>query len=166
MDKSQLSAVVYKKTGVALGPNDPAFALVELNRLAFKEAIEETAGEIVERLNAFPERIQSSAKALAAEVGSQGVRRVVEMLQESQRTIASDTERAQQQIAEQSTKASETLLRQMATTHARQYPSHASAMPRRWLLVVVAVGIVSCTVGVVAGQLTATASLCQQHARR
>jgi len=110
MDRSRLSAAVYKKTGIVIDPDDPAFALVELDRLV----VEEAASRLAERLETLPERIQSSAKALAAEVGAQGVLRVVEMLGEARRTIASDTEQAQQRIAEQTAKASKGLAREAA----------------------------------------------------
>jgi|SRR5580692_5226230 hypothetical protein len=152
MDRSQLSAVVYKKTGVALGPDDPAFALVELNRLALKEAIEETAGEIMERLNAFPERIRSSGKHLAAEVATQGMQRVVEMLAESRRTIAADTEQAQRRIADHIAKLSEPLFREVAAAvRAAQTLSRGGAVRARWLLAGAVIGVLSFVYGVAFG---------------
>ena len=152
MDRLQLSAAVYKRTGVALGPDDPAFALVELNRLALKEAIEETAGQIMERLNAFPERIRSSGSAVAAEVASQGRQRVVEMLAESRRTIAADTEQAQRRIADHTAKLNEPLVREVAAVvRAAQTFSRASAARSLWLLATVAMVIMSCVCGFVGG---------------
>src|SRR6266404_2321962 len=86
MDRSRLSAAVYKRTGIVIDPGDPAFAVVEPNRLV----IEEVASRVAERLETLSERIQSSAKALATEVAHQGVQRVVETLREARQTIASD----------------------------------------------------------------------------
>jgi hypothetical protein len=152
MDRLQLSAVVYKKTGVALGSDDPAFALVELNRLALKEAIEETAGQIMERLNAFPERIRASGSAVAAEVASQGMQRVVEMLAESRRTIAADTEQAQRRIADHTAKLNEPLAREVAAVmRAAQNFSRASAARSLWLVATVAMAIISCVCGFIGG---------------
>jgi hypothetical protein len=160
MDGSQLSAVVYKKTGVAVGPDDPAFALVELNRLALKEAIEETAGEIIEWLNGFPERIRSSGTALAAEVASQGVQRVVEMLAESRRTIAADTEEAQRRVSDHTAKLHEPLAREVAAVmRAAQTLSRGCAMRWRWLLAIAAVGILSCAYGFVGGLIAGVRNL-------
>src|SRR6266576_1799499 len=83
MNRSRLSAAVYKRTGIVIDPGDPAFAVVEPNRLV----IEEVASRVAERLETLPERIQSSAKALATEVAHQGVQRVVETLREARQTI-------------------------------------------------------------------------------
>jgi len=83
-----------------------AFALVELSRVALEELMAEAAGRLVERLDTLPERIQSSGASVAVESRYPGMQRVVEMLTESRRTIASDTEQAQRRIAEQTGKAS------------------------------------------------------------
>ncbi len=160
MDVAQLSAALYKRTGVGLGADDPGFALVELNRLIFDRAIEEAGNRLEERLNKLPERIRSSGTALAAEVGSQGVQRVVEMLAESRRTIASDAEQAQRRIAEHSAKLSEPLTRQVAqVVRATQALTSAATLRTGWLLATTAVGLVSCTCGFVGGQVAAAYGL-------
>ncbi|HUD24207.1 MAG TPA: hypothetical protein VMQ45_00855 [Burkholderiaceae bacterium] len=109
MDKSRLALVVYKRTGFPLEEEDPAFALVELNRVALEELIDESAARIAERLDTLPERIRSSGNHLAAELATQGMQRVVEMLAESRRTIAADTEQAQRRIADHTAKLNEPL---------------------------------------------------------
>jgi len=114
MDKSRLSVVVYKRTGFPLDEEDPAFVLVELNRVVLEELIDESAGRIAERLDTLPERIRSSGTAFAAEVSSQGMQRVTEMLAESRRTIAANTEQAQRRIADHIGKLSEPLFREVA----------------------------------------------------
>jgi hypothetical protein len=160
MDVAQLSAALYKKTGVALGPGDPAFALVELNRLIFDQAIEKAGDRLEERLNTLPDRIRSSSTALAAEVGSQGAQRVVEMLAESRRTIASDAEQAQRRIAEHTAKLSEPLTRQVAqVARAAQTLARAGTVRAGWLLATAAIGLASCTCGFMSGQVAAAHGL-------
>jgi hypothetical protein len=156
MDRSRLSATVYKKTGIVIDPDDPAFALVELDRLV----VEEAASRLAERLETLPERIQSSARALAAEVGAQGVQRVVEMLAEARRTIASDTEQAQHQIAEQTARASKDLAREVAeVVRAAQSLGRGGAARARWLLIGAVIGAACCTVGFVAAEIVTASNV-------
>jgi hypothetical protein len=144
MDRSRLSAAVYKRTGIVIDPGDPAFAVVEPNRLV----IEEVASRVAERLETLPERIQSSAKALATEVAHQGAQRVVETLREARQTIASDSEEAQRRIAERIEKAGDTVAREVAAAMRAALPSRRAGATRRgWLLACAAVGLVSCTGG-------------------
>jgi predicted dinucleotide-binding enzyme len=144
MDRSRLSAAVYKRTGIVIDPGDPAFAVVEPNRLV----IEEVASRVAERLETLPERIQSSAKALATEVAHQGAQRVVETLREARQTIASDSEEAQRRIAERIEKARGTVAREVAAAMRAALPSRRAGATRRgWLLACAAVGLVSCTGG-------------------
>ena len=167
MDKSRLSLAVYKRTGFALDPGDPAFALIELNRLVLEELLEEAVGRLAQQLNALPDRIQSSSTAVASELASQGVQRVVEMLIESRRTIASDVEQAQQRIAEQAEKMGKVLAGQVAAVvRAAQTVSRGGAARVRWLLAGATIGVVSCTGGFMAGQLPGTHNLFQQSAGR
>jgi len=150
MDRSRFSAAVYKKTGIVIDPDDPAFAVVELNRLV----IEEVAGRLAERLEALPERIQERGKALAIEVGVQGVQRVSEVLGEARRTIASHTEQAQQRIAEQTAKAGKDLAREVAeVVRAAQSLGRGGAARARWLLIGAVIGAACCTVGFVAAEI-------------
>src|SRR5260221_8830238 len=135
MDKSRLSVIVYKRTGFPLDEEDPAFVLVELNRVVLEELIDESAGRIAERLDTLPERIRSSGIALAAEVSSQGMQRVTEMLAESRRTIAADTEQAQRRIADHIGKLSEPLFPEVAAAvRAAQTLSGGGAVAPRGLL--------------------------------
>jgi hypothetical protein len=161
MDRSRLSAAVYKKTGIVIDPDDPAFAVVELNRLV----IEEVAGRLAERVETLPERIQERGKALAIEVGVQGVQRVSEVLGEARRTIASHTEQAQQRIAEQTAKASKDLAREVAeVVRAAQSLGRGGAARARWLLIGAVIGAACCTVGFVAAEIV-TASNVVAHGR-
>jgi hypothetical protein len=156
MDRSRLSAAVYKKTGIVIDPDGPAFALVELDRLV----VEEAASRLVERLETLSERIQSSANALAAEVGAQGVQRVVEMLGEARRTIASDTEQARERVAEQTAKASKGLAREVAeVARAAQSLSQGHAARARWLLTSAMIGAACCTIGFAVGEIVTSSNV-------
>jgi hypothetical protein len=164
MDKSRLSVVVYQRTGLALDPGDPAFALIELNRAVLEELIEQAAGQIAQRLDPLPERIRSSGTAVAAEVASQGMQRVVEMLGESRRTIAADTEQAQRRIAEQAERVNKDLARQVAqVVHAAQNLSHGAAVRVRWFVAGAVVGVIASTGAFVTAQLVPTAPLSGGH---
>lgn len=156
MDRSRLSAAVYKKTGIVIDPDDPAFAVVELNRMV----IEEVADRLAERLGALPERIQERGKALAIEVGVQGVQRVTEVLGEARRTIASHTEQAQQRIAEQTAKASKDLAREVSeVVRAAQSLGRGGAARARWLLIGAVIGAACCTVGFVAAEIVTASNV-------
>jgi hypothetical protein len=162
MDRSRLLAAVYKRTGIVIGPDDPAFALVEINRLVVEEAV----SHVVERLETLPGQIEASAKALAAEVAGQGVQRVVENLREARQTIAADSEGAQRRIAENVEKVGASVARQVAAaTRAAQPSPRAASIGKRWLLACAVVGLVSCSGGFVAGQL-ATANVFRESSGR
>ena len=144
MDKSRLSVVVYQRTGFALDPGDPAFALVELNRAVLEELIEQAAGQ----------------------VASQGMQRVVEMLGESRRTIAADTAQAQRRIAEQAERVNRDLGRQVAqVAHAAQNLSRGAAVRARWFVAGAVVGLIVSTGAFVAAQWVPTAPPAGVHRR-
>jgi len=150
MDRSRLSAAVYKKTGTVISPDDPAFAIVELNRLVVEEAI----GHLLEQLEALLDKIDSGARDLAAKVASQGVGYVAEREREARKTIASVTEEAQRRLAVEIEKVSASVARQVAAAiRAAQAPPRAGTVHRRWLLTCAAFGLVSFTAGFAAGQL-------------
>jgi len=166
MDKSRLSVVVYQRTGFAFDPADPAFGMVELTRVVLEELIEESAGRIAERLDTLPERIRSSGTALAAEVASQGMQRVVEMLGESRRTIAADTEQAQLRITEQTERVNKDLARQVAQiVHAAQTVSRGVGVRMRWFVAGAVVGLLVSTGAFVTAQLVPPAPLSGVHRR-
>ena len=160
MDKARLSSLVYKRTGIALDPQDPAFAMVELTRVVLEELLDESARRLAEPLETFPERIRANGTSLAAEVASQGVQRVVEMLAESRRTLATDTEQAQRRIADHIANMSEPLARQVAeAVRAAKTLPRAGIARTAWLLAGAAIGLISCTCGFVGGQAAAAYGL-------
>ena len=168
MDKARLSVAVCKRTGFPLEPGDPAFALVELNRLVLEDFLEAAAERVGQRLSDLPERIQASGVSLARELSTQGVERVVEMLAASRRTIATDTQQAQRQIAEQAATARENLARQEAVA-VRPAPAaaHWALTPVGWLMTGAAIAVASCTGGFLAGGFVATHELViSQSSRR
>jgi hypothetical protein len=149
MDRTRLSAIVYKKTGIVMDPDDPAFAAIEASRLAMEEVV----NRFSERLETLPERIQASAKVLASEVACQGVQCVTEALREARQTLAADSEAAQRGIAERVDRA--IVQRQGASA-----PRSVNSQPRagsaraRWLLACAVVALASFAGGMVVGQVT------------
>jgi len=167
MDKSRLSVVVYKRTGFPLDEEDPAFALVELNRLVLEEFVDGAARRLAERLETFPEQIRSSGAAVAAEVAAQGMQRVVEILAESRRTIKSDTEQAQRRIAEQTGRVSKDLAREVTeVVRAAQSVARGGAARARWLLIGAVIGAACCIVAFVAVEIVTSSNVYQMaHGR-
>ena len=98
MDKARLSSLVYKRTGIALDPKDPAFAMVELNRVVFEDLLDEALDRIAKELEALPGRIGSSGSAVVAEAARQAMEQIVEALRQARRLIAFDAEQAQRRI--------------------------------------------------------------------
>jgi len=152
MDKSRLAIVVYKRTGFPLEPDDPAFVLVELNRVALEDLLDEAARRLAERLEPFPERIRSSGAAVASQVASQAAQRVAEMLAESRHTIAAETEQAQRRIAEHAAKLSEPLAREVAAAvRAAEMISRAGTVRAQWVLAAAVIGVLLIALGFVGG---------------
>lgn len=153
MNKSKLSVIVYERTGFPLEPDDPAFVLVELNRVALEDLLDEGVKRVAERLDSFPERIAASGAAVAAKVSSQGAQSVSQMLTEARRSLAADTEQAQRRVAEHAATLSEPLSRQVAAAvRAAQAVSRAGSLLWRWLFATAAFGAVLFGVGFVSGQ--------------
>jgi hypothetical protein len=160
MDSERLSVALYQRTGLAIDPTDPMFAVVELNKLVLEETLNEAAERLAQRLETLPHRIETAGKALFTELGAQGTQRVVEMLQEARRVITYDVEQAQRRIAEHNAKLSEALTRQVAqVARAAQTLTRAGTVHARWLLATAAVGLVSCICGFMGGQIAAACGL-------
>ena len=159
MDRTRLSAIVYKKTGIVIDPDDPAFAAIEASRLAMEEVV----NRFSERLETLPERIQASAKVLASEVACQGVQCVTETLQEARQSLSAESEAEQRRIAE---KVDRAIVQRLGASPPRSGDSAPRARSARaqWLLACAVVGLVSFASGVVVGQVTTVTSL--QHASR
>lgn len=55
MDRNKLIALIVEKTGIKIDPDDPAFVLVELNRISLEEAAEKIAEDLIVAANKFDE---------------------------------------------------------------------------------------------------------------
>lgn len=53
MERNKLIALIVEKTGVKLDPDDPAFVLVELNKISLEEAAEKIAVDLNNAANKF-----------------------------------------------------------------------------------------------------------------
>ncbi len=90
MDQARLIAEVMARTGVRLSPDDPALAMVELNKLAFEELIERTG----ERLDPLAERVDKAARLAAAEVSRSTLRSITEETRQARAAIAAEADTA------------------------------------------------------------------------
>jgi hypothetical protein len=66
MDRAKVCAEVLRRMSVKVGEDDPAFVLVEMNRLELEEAV----SAVVERLAPLPSTIEKAGWALAKEVAT------------------------------------------------------------------------------------------------
>ena len=69
-------AAIVERLKVRLDEDDPAFVLVELNKLA----LEETAQALVDQLEPIPTRIEQAAQALLAQVETKATHRTAEAI--------------------------------------------------------------------------------------
>ena len=69
-------AAIVERLKVRLDEDDPAFVLVELNKLA----LEETAQALVDKLEPIPTRIEQAAQALLAQVETKATHRTAEAI--------------------------------------------------------------------------------------
>lgn len=90
MDQARLIAEVMARTGVRLSPDDPALAIVELNKLAFEDIIERTG----ERLDPLAERIDKAARLAAAEVSRSTLRIIGEETRQARAAICAEADSA------------------------------------------------------------------------
>jgi 4-diphosphocytidyl-2C-methyl-D-erythritol kinase len=90
MDRADMCAEVLRRMGLKVGEDDPAFLLVELNRLALEEAV----SIVVERLTPLPGSIEQAGVALAKGVASATQRVVDEEFAEARKKIAREADAA------------------------------------------------------------------------
>jgi len=76
VDKGKMVAAIVERLKVRLDEDDPAFVLVELNKLA----LEETAQALVDQLEPIPTRIEQAAQALLAQVETKATHRTAEAI--------------------------------------------------------------------------------------
>ena len=83
-------ALVAERLKVRIDEDDPAFVLVELNRLA----LEETARAVVDQLQALPDRIDDAARRLIFQVDATVARRTAEAMAEITKPVDGEGQRA------------------------------------------------------------------------
>ena len=105
MDQTRLIAEVMARTGIRLSPDDPALAIVELNKLAFEELLERTG----ERLDPLAERIDKAARLTAAALSRSLLRTLTEETRQARAAIAAEADTARLAAA--------TAISKMAASH-------------------------------------------------
>jgi hypothetical protein len=90
MDRAEMCAEVLRRMGLKVGEDDPAFLLVELNRLALEEAV----SIVVERLTPLPGSIEQAGVALAKGVANAAARVVDDEFAAARNRIAKEADAA------------------------------------------------------------------------
>jgi hypothetical protein len=90
MDRAEMCGEILRRMGLKVAEDDPAFLLVELNRLALEEA----ASIVVERLAPLPGTIEQAGVALAKGVTSAAQRVVDEEFAAARNKIAKEADAA------------------------------------------------------------------------
>ena len=88
MDRAEMCAEVLRRMAVKVGEDDPAFLLVELNRLALEEAV----SVVVERLGPLPRTIEQAGWALARIVRDAAAHAVDEEFAAARNRIAKEAD--------------------------------------------------------------------------
>jgi hypothetical protein len=95
MDRAEMCAEVLRRMGVKVGEDDPAFLLVEMNRLELEEAV----SAVVERLAPLPSTIEKAGWALAKDVAAAAASMVDVKLAAARETIAKEADWARSAAA-------------------------------------------------------------------
>jgi len=89
-EKARLAGAVYERAGVAIDPSDPAFALVELNRLVLQDAVDELVRQITERTDSLPERVSVLTAVASKRMVELALQRVADRLQAARKQLEVD----------------------------------------------------------------------------
>jgi hypothetical protein len=95
MDRDAMIAEVMRRVGVRLGPNDPVYAVVELNRLA----LEESVAYLLERISPLANQITTSGVELAAQIARTAARRISEETDAGRKAVAGEAQAARNAAA-------------------------------------------------------------------
>jgi len=90
MDRAKVCAEVLRRMGVKVGEDDPAFLLVEMNRIELEEAV----SAVVEHLAPLPGTIEKAGWALAKEVATAAASVVDVKFAAARETIAKEADTA------------------------------------------------------------------------
>lgn len=88
MDRNKLIALIVEKTGIKLDPDDPAFVLVELNRISLEEAAEKIAADLSNAANKF-ERTTTQNVDNFVDVANEALSKFIQKTKELTSTIDS-----------------------------------------------------------------------------
>jgi len=91
--KAQLAGLVFERTGVPIDAADPAFALVELNRLVLQEAADEMIRRIAHETDGLPDRLSALTAVATRRMVQHSLERIAEELQVARREIEEDVSR-------------------------------------------------------------------------
>ena len=92
--RARLAGAVFEKTGVAIDPVDPGFALVELNRLALQEAVDELVRQVAERADSLPGKISVLTAVAGKRMVELALRRIADELGIARKELQDDVSRA------------------------------------------------------------------------
>ena len=95
MDKGKMIAAIVERLKVRLDEDDPAFVLVELNRLA----LEQTARTVVEQLEPLTGQIEGAAKKLLVQVEERATHRTAEAIAQATIRINEEVEKSRSTAA-------------------------------------------------------------------
>ena len=90
MDRAELCGEILRRMNVKVGEDDPAFLLVELNRLVLEEAV----STVIERLAPLPRTIEQAGVILAKGVANAAARVVDEEFAAARDKIAKEADTA------------------------------------------------------------------------
>jgi hypothetical protein len=108
-EKVALSVRVFERTGVALGPGDPAFAIVELARFVLLDAAREAANSFAARANELPGQIAEAGALAAGHIAAKGRTEALDVFAKARETIDGEARRAVSQIKGQAERSAEVL---------------------------------------------------------
>lgn len=95
VDRGKMVAAIVERMKVRLDEDDPAFVLIELNKLA----LESTANAIVDQLEPIPAKIEAAARALLDEVETKATHRTAEAIAQATLRINEEVEKSRSTAA-------------------------------------------------------------------
>ena len=116
MDQGKLIAEVMRRTEVRVGPKDPIFAVVEMNRLA----LEESVGVLLRQAATLANSITAAGTEMSEQLERVANQRIQGNLESARQVIASDAKLARKDIASEANEARHAAaiaIQQVANSH-------------------------------------------------